>query len=47
MDYIKSLRLMVGHEKVIILIAGAFIFDKDNRLLLRQRSQQANGDCYE
>jgi 8-oxo-dGTP pyrophosphatase MutT (NUDIX family) len=38
MDYIKNLRSMVGHEKVIMVIAGAFVFDKDNRLLLQQRS---------
>lgn len=38
MDYIKSLRSMVGHEKVIMVIAGALVFDADNRLLLQQRS---------
>ncbi|WP_407072341.1 NUDIX domain-containing protein [Planococcus liqunii] len=38
MDYIKNLRSMVGHEKVIMVIAGTFVFDKDNRLLLQQRS---------
>lgn len=38
MDYIKNLRSMVGHEKVIMVIAGAFVFDSDNRLLLQQRS---------
>lgn len=38
MDYIKNLRSMVGHEKVIMVIAGAFVFDGENRLLLQQRS---------
>jgi isopentenyldiphosphate isomerase len=28
---------MVGHEKVIMVVSGAFIFDKENRLLLQQR----------
>lgn len=38
MDYIKNLRSMMGHEKVIMVIAGAFVFDANNRLLLQQRS---------
>lgn len=38
MDYIKNLRSMVGHEKVIMVIAGAFVFDGENRFLLQQRS---------
>jgi ADP-ribose pyrophosphatase YjhB (NUDIX family) len=38
MDYIKHLRSMVGQEKVIMVIAGAFVFDKDNRLLLQRRT---------
>lgn len=38
MDYIKKLRSMVGHEKVIMVVAGAFVFDGENRLLLQQRS---------
>jgi 8-oxo-dGTP pyrophosphatase MutT (NUDIX family) len=38
MDYIKYLRSMVGKEKVIMVIAGAFVFDKENRLLLQLRS---------
>jgi ADP-ribose pyrophosphatase YjhB (NUDIX family) len=29
---------MVGHEKVIMVIAGAFVFDQENRLLLQLRS---------
>lgn len=38
MNYIENLRSMVGHEKVIMVIAGAFVFDADDRLLLQQRS---------
>ncbi|HEU5139404.1 MAG TPA: NUDIX hydrolase [Bacillales bacterium] len=38
MDYVKHLRSMVGHEKVIMVVAGAFVFDKENRILLQQRS---------
>lgn len=38
MEYIEKLRSMVGHEKVIMVIAGAFVFDGENRLLLQQRS---------
>jgi ADP-ribose pyrophosphatase YjhB (NUDIX family) len=38
MDYIKHLRSMVGQEKVIMVVAGAFIFDKGNRLLLQKRT---------
>ncbi|WP_298828848.1 NUDIX hydrolase [uncultured Planococcus sp.] len=38
MDYIKKLRSLVGNEKVIMVIAGAFVFDGENRLLLQQRS---------
>jgi ADP-ribose pyrophosphatase YjhB (NUDIX family) len=38
MDYIKHLRSMVGQEKVIMVVAGAFVFDKENRLLLQKRT---------
>lgn len=38
MDYIKHLRSMVGNEKVIMVVAGAFVFDKDNRVLMQKRS---------
>lgn len=41
MDYIKHLRMMVGHEKVIMVVAGALIFDKENRILLQQRSDNS------
>ena len=37
MDYIKHLRSMVGHEKVIMVVAGAFVFDKDNCVLMQKR----------
>ncbi|MGD6873315.1 NUDIX hydrolase [Sutcliffiella horikoshii] len=38
MDYIKHLRSMVGNEKVIMVVAGAFVFDAGERLLLQQRT---------
>jgi ADP-ribose pyrophosphatase YjhB (NUDIX family) len=38
MDYIKHLRSMVGQEKVIMVVAGAFVFDEGNCLLLQQRT---------
>jgi 8-oxo-dGTP pyrophosphatase MutT (NUDIX family) len=38
MDYISYLRSMVGHEKVIMVVAGAFVFDSSQRLLLQLRS---------
>src|SRR5690606_31557852 len=38
MDYIKHLRSMVGHEKVIMVVAGAFVFDKENRVLMQKRT---------
>ncbi|MFD1851814.1 NUDIX hydrolase [Oceanobacillus bengalensis] len=38
MDYIKHIRSLVGQEKLIMVVAGAFVFDKDNRLLLQKRS---------
>lgn len=38
MDYIKHLRSMVGKEKVIMVVSGALVFDKGNRLLLQLRS---------
>jgi hypothetical protein len=34
MDYIHHLRSMVGNEKVIMIVAGAFVFDKENRVLM-------------
>ncbi|MCA0990294.1 NUDIX hydrolase [Pseudalkalibacillus hwajinpoensis] len=38
MDYIQHLRSMVGHEKVIMVVAGAMVFDAENRLLLQLRT---------
>ncbi|KKI91319.1 hypothetical protein WQ54_15350 [Bacillus sp. SA1-12] len=38
MDYIKHLRSMVGHEKVLMVVAGAFVFDKENRVLMQKRT---------
>lgn len=38
MDYIKHLRSLVGQEKVIMVVAGAFVFDKENCLLLQKRT---------
>lgn len=38
MDYIKHLRSMVGNEKVIMVVSGAFVFDKENRVLMQKRS---------
>ena len=38
MDYIQRLRSMVGKEKVIMVVAGAFVFDKENRVLMQKRS---------
>lgn len=32
---------MVGNEKVIMVVAGAFVFDADGRLLLQQRKDTA------
>ena len=42
MDYIKHLRSMISHEKVIMVVAGALVFDEENRLLLQQRAD--NGE---
>ncbi|WP_404431444.1 NUDIX hydrolase [Sutcliffiella horikoshii] len=41
MDYITHLRSMVGNEKVIMVVAGAFVFDSDGKLLLQQRTDNA------
>lgn len=38
MDYITYMRSMVGQAKVIMMVSGAFVFDKNNRLLLNKRS---------
>ncbi|TGB03735.1 NUDIX hydrolase [Halobacillus salinus] len=38
MDYIQKLRSMVGKEKVIMVVSGAFIFDEANHVLMQKRS---------
>ncbi|MET3849070.1 NUDIX domain-containing protein [Paenibacillus sp. OAE614] len=38
MDYIQHLRSMVGNEKVVMVVAGAFVFDIKNRVLMQKRS---------
>lgn len=38
MDYIRHLRSMVGHEKVLMVVAGALVFNEKNQLLLQLRS---------
>ncbi|MDN3955846.1 NUDIX hydrolase [Sporolactobacillus laevolacticus] len=38
MDYIKHLRSIVGHEKVLMVVSGAIVFDKENRVLMQRRS---------
>jgi mutator protein MutT len=37
-DYIQYLRSFIGNSKVIMVVSGAIIFDKDNRILLQRRS---------
>jgi ADP-ribose pyrophosphatase YjhB (NUDIX family) len=39
MDYIKYLRSMVGNEKVFMVDAGGFVFDKEKRVLMQKRSE--------
>ncbi|WP_186575983.1 NUDIX hydrolase [Aquibacillus kalidii] len=38
MDYISYLRSMVGHERVIMVVAGALVLNNRNELLLQLRS---------
>ncbi|MBO0992705.1 NUDIX hydrolase [Bacillus sp. SD088] len=38
MDYIQHVRSMVGNEKVIMVVAGAFVFDKENAILMQKRA---------
>lgn len=38
MDYIRHLRSMVGHEKVLMVVAGALVFNEKNQLLLQLRT---------
>ena len=43
MEYWKRLRQKVGHDKVILLCAGAAILDSNNRVLLQKRTDK---DCW-
>jgi 8-oxo-dGTP pyrophosphatase MutT (NUDIX family) len=38
MDYVKQLRLKVGHQPLILVGATILIFDKENKLLMQRRS---------
>jgi ADP-ribose pyrophosphatase YjhB (NUDIX family) len=38
MDYISYIRSMVGHEKVIMVAAGALVLDREKRVLLQKRT---------
>ncbi|MGI2326796.1 NUDIX hydrolase [Planococcus sp. YIM B11945] len=38
MEYIQHLRSLVGNEKVLMVVAGALVFDQDGRLLLQLRT---------
>ncbi|UOQ46861.1 NUDIX domain-containing protein [Gracilibacillus caseinilyticus] len=38
MEYIKHVRSMVGNEKILMVVAGAIVFDEEDRVLLQQRS---------
>lgn len=39
-DYIKWIRNKVGHETIILNFSGAFIVDKNNKILLQKRSDK-------
>ena len=38
MDYIRWIRGKVGHEKIILVVAGIVVFDDEGRVLLQKRS---------
>jgi mutator protein MutT len=38
-DYIHWLRSKVGHEKVILVVAGVIVFDENGKVLLQKRSK--------
>ncbi|GGM33488.1 DNA mismatch repair protein MutT [Paraliobacillus quinghaiensis] len=38
MDYISYVRSMVGHNPIIMVVCGAIIFDKQDRILLHLRA---------
>jgi ADP-ribose pyrophosphatase YjhB (NUDIX family) len=37
-DYIQDLRRLVGHTKIIMVVAGAFVFNEKHHILLHRRS---------
>ena len=41
-DYIKWIRSKVGHEKVILVFAGGYVFDERGRVLLQKRGDSEN-----
>jgi len=43
MDYIKTIRHYVGHQKIILVSSGAFVFNKSNEVLLQRR---ADNNCW-
>ena len=42
MDYIKMIRPMVGHQRIILTAAGAIITREDGKILLQRRSDNGN-----
>lgn len=45
MDYIKYIRSMVGHEKIILNAAGGIIV-KDGKMLLQKRTDNDKWGCF-
>jgi len=43
MDYIKTIRQCVGHQKIILVSSGAFVFNEKNEVLLQRR---ADNNCW-
>jgi 8-oxo-dGTP pyrophosphatase MutT (NUDIX family) len=39
MDYIPWIRSKVGHDKIMLVVAGVIIFDDDGKVLLQKRSK--------
>ena len=42
MDYIKMIRPLVGHQRIILNAAGAIITREDGKILLQRRSDNGN-----
>ena len=42
MDYIKMIRPLVGHQRIILNAAGAIITRQDGKILLQRRSDNGN-----